>query len=57
LQKQIKELKAKMAEVKAALKRKTKATTAEPEKENKVEVQRHASCWRVQIVAVVTADD
>jgi hypothetical protein len=46
-----------MAEVKAALKRKTKATTAEPKKENKVEVQRHASCWKVQIVAVVTADD
>jgi hypothetical protein len=51
LAKEIKELKAKLTELEAALKRKTKATTAAPKKENKAEVQQYASCWVVAAAA------
>jgi hypothetical protein len=49
LEKQVKELKAKMAELRAALERKTKATIAAPKEEDSdAQVQRHASYQKVQ---------
>jgi hypothetical protein len=56
LAKEIKELKAKLMELEAALKRKMKATTAAPKKENKAEVQQYASCWEVRVVAAAAPD-
>jgi hypothetical protein len=45
-----------LAELEAARKAKMKATTEASKKEDKIEVQRHASYRRVQVVAAATAD-
>jgi hypothetical protein len=52
----MKEVKANLAELEAARKAKTKATTSVPEEENKADVQRYASCRRVRVVAATTTD-
>jgi hypothetical protein len=49
--KNIKELKANLAEVEAALKTKAETTTAEPKEVGKAEVQRYVSCRKVRVVA------
>jgi hypothetical protein len=51
-----KELKAKIAELEAARKTKTKATTAAPRKEDMSEVWQCASCRRIRLVTAATAD-
>jgi hypothetical protein len=55
LEKQIKKLKAKTAELEAALERKAKATIAAP-KEDKAEAQSYASCRNVRVVAAAAPD-
>jgi type II secretory pathway component PulJ len=53
LEKEIKELRAPMAELEAALERKAEA----PEEEgSEVEGQRHVSCQRVRVVTAATPD-
>jgi hypothetical protein len=48
-------LKKKMAELEAALQRKTEATIAAPKKEDsEAKVQRHASCQKVEVLMKVT---
>jgi hypothetical protein len=50
LEKQIKELKAKMRELEAALERKMKATIRAPMEDSEADVQWHASCHKVVLV-------
>jgi predicted phage tail protein len=58
LEKQIKELKAKVAELGTALEEKAEATTeALKEKGSEVECQRRVTCRRVQMVAAAAPDD
>jgi hypothetical protein len=58
LEKQIKELKAKMAELEAALEEKAEATTeALKEEGREAECQRRVTCRRVQMVAAAAPDD
>jgi hypothetical protein len=55
--KQIKELKAKMSEQKNALERNMKATIAAPkEGDSEAEIQRYASCQKVEIVTAAAPD-
>jgi hypothetical protein len=55
---QIEELKAKVAELEAALERKTEATTEAPKEEgSEAECQRRVTCRRVQMVAAADSDD
>jgi predicted aspartyl protease/flagellar motility protein MotE (MotC chaperone) len=57
-ERQIEELKAKVAELEAALERKAEATTETLEEEgSEVECQRRVTCRRVRIVAAVAPDD
>jgi hypothetical protein len=57
LERQIKELNEKIAELGAALERETKATiTAPKEEDSETEGQRRASCRRVGVVAAATPD-
>jgi hypothetical protein len=56
-ERQIEELKAKVAELGAALERKTEATTEAPKEEgSEAECQRRVTCRRVRIVAAATPD-
>jgi hypothetical protein len=58
LERQIEELKAKVAELEAALERKTEATTEAPKDEgSEAECQRRVTCRRVRIVAAAAPDD
>jgi hypothetical protein len=58
LERQIEELKAKVAELEAALERKTEATTEALEEEgSEAECQRRVTCRRVRIVAAAAPDD
>jgi hypothetical protein len=58
LEKQIKELKTKVAELEAALEEKAEATTeALTEEGREAECQRRVTCRRVQMVAAVAPDD
>jgi hypothetical protein len=58
LERQIEELKAKVAELEAALERKAEATTESLKEEgSEAEYQRRVPCWRVQIVAAAAPDD
>jgi hypothetical protein len=57
LGKEIKELRATLAEMEAARKTKTKATTASPAEDSEAEVQRRVSCQRVRVVAAVAPGD
>jgi hypothetical protein len=57
LGKEIEELRAPMAEMEAALERKTKATTAAGEEEDsEAQVQRRVNCRRVRVVAAAAPD-
>jgi hypothetical protein len=57
-ERQIEELKAKVAELEAALERKAEATTEAPKEEGGgAECQRRVTCWRVRIVAAAAPDD
>jgi hypothetical protein len=56
-ERQIEELKAKVAELEAALERKAEATTEAPKEEgSEVECQRRVTCRRVRIVAAAAPD-
>jgi hypothetical protein len=58
LERQIEELKAKVAELEAALERKVEATTeALKEEDSEAECQRRVTCRRVRIVATAAPDD
>jgi hypothetical protein len=58
LEKQIKELKAKVVELEAALEEKAEATTeALKEEGSEAECKRRVTCQRVQIVAAAAPDD
>jgi hypothetical protein len=58
LERQIEELKAKVAELKAALERKAEATTETLKEEgSEAECQRRVTCRRVRIVAAAAPDD
>jgi hypothetical protein len=58
LEKQIEELKAKMAELEAALEEKAEATTAALKEEgSEAEYQRRVTCRRVRVVAAAALDD
>jgi predicted RNase H-like nuclease (RuvC/YqgF family) len=57
-ERQIEELKAKVAELEAALERKAEATTETLKEEgSKAKCQRRVTCWRVRIVAASAPDD
>jgi hypothetical protein len=57
-ERQIEELKAKVAELEAALQRKAEATTEAPKEEgSEAECQRRMTCQRVRIVAAAAPDD
>jgi predicted RNase H-like nuclease (RuvC/YqgF family) len=57
-ERQIEELKAKVAELEAALERKAEATTEAPKEEgSEVECQRRVTCRRVQMVAAADPGD
>jgi hypothetical protein len=58
LERQNEELKAEVAELEAALERKTEATTEAPKEEgSEAEFQRRVTCRRVQMVAPADPDD
>jgi hypothetical protein len=58
LEKQIEEMKAKMAELEAALEEKAEATTAALKEEgSEAECQRRVTCRRVRMVAAIAPDD
>jgi hypothetical protein len=57
LERQIEELKAKVAELEAALERKAEATTEAPKEGSEAECQRRVTCRRVRIVAAAAPDD
>jgi chromosome segregation ATPase len=57
LEKQIKELKEKVAELEATLEEKAEATTEALEEGSEAECQRRVTCRRVQMVAAAAPDD
>jgi hypothetical protein len=56
LERQNKELKAKLSELKTAQKTKTKVTIAASETKNNVKVKEKASCRKLRVIAAATAD-